>query len=383
MATFEQTKVTMFVGFIAIFLAYCYSLLVLFAVRGWKLHDKAMGTEHSYPFCSVVIAARNEAESIRATVESLLAQNYPKDCYEILVIDDHSTDATKQILDEIAATNTILRVFSAPDGVVGKKQALKHVLQHASGDYLLFTDADCFIGKNWIETYITYASTHKGNLYFGNICPNITSKSSFIEKCAALDFIGILGVQNGLAKIGHAFSCNGANMCITKDFYSTSYKTNETFSSGDDVFLLHSAKQIDTNSIHFIQNEQATVGTNVPRTISAFFNQRCRWASKANGYKDKDAILVAFIVYVYCLALTIAGGFACFGNKTAFACFIFLFLVKLCIDFILFFTTRTHFKSGRYIWLAIPFECVYFLYITIVPIASIFYKTKWKERTIN
>ena len=383
MATFEQTKVTMFVGFIAIFLAYCYSLLVLFAVRGWKLHDKAVGTEHSYPFCSVVIAARNEAESIRATVESLLAQNYPKDCYEILVIDDHSTDATKQILDGIAATSSNLRAFSAPDGIAGKKQALKHILQHASGDFLLFTDADCTLGENWIETYIAYASTHKGNLYFGNICPNITSKSSFVEKCAALDFIGILGVQNGLAEIGLPFSCNGANMCITKEFYKTNYKTNETFSSGDDVFLLHTAKQIDTNSIHFIQNKQATVGTNVPRTISSFFNQRCRWASKAGGYKDKVSIIVALIVYLYCFALTTACGFACFGNKLAFVCFIFLFLVKLCIDSILFFTTRSHFNSASYIWLAVPFEFVYFFYITIVPIASIFHTTKWKERTIN
>ena len=270
MATFEQTKVTMFVGFIAIFLAYCYSLLVLFAVRGWKLHDKAVGTEHSYPFCSVVIAARNEAESIRATVESLLAQNYPKDCYEILVIDDHSTDATKQILDGIAATSSNLRAFSAPDGIAGKKQALKHILQHASGDFLLFTDADCTLGENWIETYIAYASTHKGNLYFGNICPNITSKSSFVEKCAALDFIGILGVQNGLAEIGLPFSCNGANMCITKEFYKTNYKTNETFSSGDDVFLLHTAKQIDTNSIHSYKINKQPLGQTFPEPYRHF-----------------------------------------------------------------------------------------------------------------
>lgn len=372
----------MLVGFIAIFLAYCYSLLVLFAVRGWKVHDKTAKSDHSYPFCSVVIAARNEAASIQTTVESLLKQNYPQECFEILVIDDHSTDNTKQILDAMAETANNLKVFSSPEHIVGKKQALKHVLKFTHGDLLLFTDADCEIGRKWIETYVAYAFAHPGNLYFGNILPRINEKSSVAEKCAALDFIGILGVQNGLANIGHAFSCNGANMCITRKFYDTNYDTNESFSSGDDVFLLHTAKRTDRNSIHFIKNDNATVKTSVPHTFKDLFNQRCRWASKASGYKDKDSVLVALIVYVYCCVSTISGALACFGNKTALAVFLFLFLVKLCTDFLLFFTTRNDFKSVRYIWLAVPFECIYFLYITAVPIASSLFKTKWKGRTI-
>ena len=373
----------MLVGFIAIFLAYCYSLLVLFAVRGWKVHDKTAESDHSYPFCSVVIAARNEATSIQTTVESLLKQKYPQECFEILVIDDHSTDNTKQILDAMTETAKNLNVFSSPEHIVGKKQALKHVLKFAHGDLLLFTDADCEIGSEWIETYVAYASAYRGNLYFGNIQPRINEKSSVAEKCAALDFIGILGVQNGLANIGHAFSCNGANMCITRKFYDTNYDTNESFSSGDDVFLLHTAKRTDRNSIHFIKNDNATVKTSVPHTFKDFFNQRCRWASKAGGYKDRDSILVALIVYLYCFALTVTAGFEIFNNKIALVLFSFLFLTKLCIDLILFYVTRNQFQSKKYIWLAVPFECVYFLYITIVPIVSVFKSTTWKGRTIQ
>ncbi|MCQ2960439.1 MAG: glycosyltransferase [Bacteroidales bacterium] len=369
--------------FAIVFLAYCYTILILYSLQGWNKKNKQTAAEHSYPFCSVVIAARNEEKNISQTIQSLANQSYPADCFEILVIDDHSTDSTKAILDQLCSCYTNLSVCTAPDTVTGKKQALRHLLQSAKGDYIFFTDADCLIQPKWIESYIAYTSNNKGNLFFGNVIPAVNGKSSFIEKCVALDFIGILGVQNGLAKNNHTFSCNGANMCITKDFYKQHYKTNENYSSGDDVFLLHTAKKIDKQSVHFIQDFRASVTTKVPSSIKQFINQRIRWASKAGGYKDFDSIFVALTVYIYCFAMTLTAILACFGIAEAGFIFIFLFLTKSVSDMLLFIKTKQYFQSGKYVWYAVPLQLFYHFYISLIPVFSLIHPAKWKNREIR
>lgn len=99
-----------------------------------------------FPRVSIIVPARNEERNIRRCVVSLLEQDYP--AYEIIVVDDDSSDGTARILDEIASTHphrTALRVLhldDLPAGWAGKPHALHSGVQEAQGDYLLFTDAD-------------------------------------------------------------------------------------------------------------------------------------------------------------------------------------------------------------------------------------------------
>jgi cellulose synthase/poly-beta-1,6-N-acetylglucosamine synthase-like glycosyltransferase len=91
---------------------------------------------------SAIVPARNEAANIVRMVESLAAQ---PEIAEILVVDDHSTDRTPQLLRELAARIPQLRVLHAPalpPGWTGKNHAVWHAAQQATGDWLLFTDAD-------------------------------------------------------------------------------------------------------------------------------------------------------------------------------------------------------------------------------------------------
>src|SRR5437660_1583191 len=100
----------------------------------------------SCPFVTIIVPARNEEDTIRRCVTSLLEQDYPS--YELIVVDDGSTDCTPQILDEIARTHSngeklrVLRLSKLPDGWAGKPHALHAGTQEARGTYLLFTDAD-------------------------------------------------------------------------------------------------------------------------------------------------------------------------------------------------------------------------------------------------
>ncbi len=98
------------------------------------------------PFVSIIVPARNEERNIRRCVTSLLEQDYGN--YEVIVVDDDSTDGTEHVLDEIAQFHPqqnrlyVLRLRELPEGWAGKPHALHAGVQEARGDWLLFTDAD-------------------------------------------------------------------------------------------------------------------------------------------------------------------------------------------------------------------------------------------------
>ncbi|MCQ2608012.1 MAG: glycosyltransferase [Bacteroidales bacterium] len=367
---------------ISILISYCYLLLIAFAIRGWIKKNKAIQTEHSYPFCSVIVAARNEETNISHLCTCLQQQTYPNEQIEFIIINDHSQDNTLQVLQEFAAKDTRFIILDAPQESTGKKQALQFALSHAKGDLLLFTDADCIIPQNWIETYVAQYSQSKSSFLFGNVIPTLSS-NSILERFFQLDFVGILAVQPGLAKLGHAFSCNGANMAISKQFYKNSYNTNTTYASGDDVFLLHTAKTKNRQTIDFIQEKEGAIKTSLPTTLRDFFKQRIRWASKSGGYKDFDAIAVAIIVYCICLAMTAFFIGMCCGSIHAIMCFCLLFITKTIADIAIFCITAKYYETKQSLWLIIPFQCFYFFYITIIPIFAMVISTQWKNRTIN
>ncbi|MFI5273896.1 MAG: glycosyltransferase [Ktedonobacterales bacterium] len=109
-------------------------------VRSPREHDA------QWPRVSIIVPARDEERNIRACVESLLAQQYPN--FEVLVVDDASTDRTPEILASLARAHPlgerlrVLRVSSLPPGWAGKPHALQVGSEAATGDWLLFTDAD-------------------------------------------------------------------------------------------------------------------------------------------------------------------------------------------------------------------------------------------------
>lgn len=95
------------------------------------------------PFLSIIVPARNEERQIETCVRSLLGQRYPD--FEVIVVDDRSTDATAEILERLASKNSRLRVVHGeplPGGWVGKPWALAQGAHAARGSWLLFTDAD-------------------------------------------------------------------------------------------------------------------------------------------------------------------------------------------------------------------------------------------------
>ena len=109
------------------------------------------------PRISVIIAARNEERNIKKSLSSIISQNYEN--YEIIVVNDRSTDRTHEIADNIARQENrvkLLKIENLPAGWLGKNHALQYGADNSTGDYLLFTDADVIMDKDTLRKAAEY-----------------------------------------------------------------------------------------------------------------------------------------------------------------------------------------------------------------------------------
>jgi len=121
--------------------------------------------DRELPFVSVLVPARNEETKIGRCLQSILAQNYPN--FEVIVIDDRSTDGTGAIIQSFAGKDSRIKFVhgkDAPSGWIGKCNALAHAVAYASGDWYVFTDADTYHKPNSIRDSVSYAIENKADL---------------------------------------------------------------------------------------------------------------------------------------------------------------------------------------------------------------------------
>lgn len=147
-----------------LFIVALYGLTLAYYVL-LKPVESSKKTERELPFVSVLVPARNEETKIARCIESLLAQDYPN--FELVVIDDRSTDSTGDIIQAIAARDNRLKFVrgkDAPAGWIGKCNALAHAVGYASGEFFIFTDADTYHHPNSLRDSVSHAIDNKIDL---------------------------------------------------------------------------------------------------------------------------------------------------------------------------------------------------------------------------
>ncbi|AAM31798.1 glycosyltransferase [Methanosarcina mazei Go1] len=111
---------------------------------------------------SIVIPTKNRASSLKETLESLFVQTYPSNKYEIIVCDDNSSDNTEEIVkDLINNTHNNLRYIKVKSKIEGPAKVRNAGIIGSSGEIIGFTDDDCIVSKNWIETAVECFKKHK------------------------------------------------------------------------------------------------------------------------------------------------------------------------------------------------------------------------------
>ncbi|MCA5005007.1 glycosyltransferase family 2 protein [Sphingobacterium bovistauri] len=284
--------------------ALMYAAIVIYLRNGWSSIPFFKSENISAKKVSVLIAARNEEENIETTIRAILNQNYPSSQLELIIVDDHSTDKTAQIVSSYADRGVKLLQLQIGDKLNSyKKYAISKAVEMASGEIIVTTDADCRMGRNWLKTILNYFD--ENGSYMVSSPVSYSEEKSWFEELQTLEFLYLIGL--GAAGIGNGkpTTCNGANLAYRRDvfFEMGGFKGIDNLASGDDELFLHKVAEKYADKIGFCKSREAIVYTDAKPNLASFISQRKRWASKSTKYKDKKVIVLGVCIWLFNLAL--------------------------------------------------------------------------------
>jgi len=285
---------------------------------------------------TVIIPARNEAGNIKACVDSILAQDYPLEAIEIIVIDDFSEDDTAFMVKAIGQEHPNVRLLSLADYYKPeemnsfKKKAIEKAVSVSNGDWIVTTDADCLVPTQWLSLYHAYILQHQPVFVAAPVM--FIRETGILNEFQVLDFLALQGITAAAVGAGKHSMSNGANLAFEKSAFIAvgGYQGVDHIASGDDMFLMHKMKVTLSNRIGYLFHPDAIVRTSAMDSWKGFIMQRIRWSSKARYYDDKSIFWVLLLVYLYNLAFLIAllaGDYASLLISIAFKTFFELFFL--------------------------------------------------------
>jgi cellulose synthase/poly-beta-1,6-N-acetylglucosamine synthase-like glycosyltransferase len=284
--------------FLTIILLIAYLLLFGYYAKGWKKSGMDLkGERNPGVIVSVIIAARNEAENIPPLLRSLDLQDYPKELYEVIIVDDHSTDETKNQI--LASGNSNVFYVEQEPGVLSKKKAIEKGISLSKGELIITTDADCIPPPAWISSLTGIYKENKAAFIAAPV--KFTHDKGFLQKFQAVDFMMLQGITASGISLNLHYMCNGANLGFSKKAFreADGYRGIDRIATGDDMLLMHKVKKLYPRNIFYLKNEDAIVTTAPMQTWKEFFMQRKRWASKTFVYDDWRIIAILAFVYLF------------------------------------------------------------------------------------
>ncbi len=366
-------------------LSYCVFLLISLNTFKKKIDKKDLSTKLEFPFVSVIIVGRNEAQNIKFCLSSVFKNTYNYENYEIIYIDDNSTDDSLEVLKTFNQSNFKfyeLTDFENSGQNSYKKAGIKLGIQKSKGEILLFTDADTIVTPQWIESHVG-KFVHNPALQMCTGPVLYTNNTGFIKKFQYYDLIATAGFTGFGIIRGLYFIANGANMSIRRNVFSSDLM-KDSIASGDDVFMIQNLAAKDKKSVSFLSNKDAVVTTYPENKIRDFLRQRIRWGTKSGYYNDKFLKIILVLLFLLHLLTSFGLIFILFLNLK-YATFIMFSI--LCKNFIegLYIKNLTKFFDKKLniltVWLML---LVYPFYFVIIGLISIFKKEYiWKGRKVK
>ena len=255
---------------------------------------------------SVVIAARNEAQCMGRTLDSLLAQAYPADRMEIMVVDDRSDDETAAIVESYSRRDPrikLLRQKSVDSGASPKKQALEAGIAASTGEIIVTTDADCIPPREWLKTMVANFAPETG-MVAGQARFELPPHAPLWQRLQALDFQSQNVAAAGLIAAGSPFNCSGASLSFRRAAYDAvgGWRGVRHLASGDDELLMAKMHRAKWKIVAAI-GAAAVVKTRPPATVRELWEQRIRWGSKVRVYNPVQKFLLSG-TFIFLLALS-------------------------------------------------------------------------------
>ena len=361
---------------------YCLSIIAL--IYGFTKVNSfdSLGLKPKTKF-SIVVPFRNEDENLPKLLDSLSKLNYPMELFEVILVDDAS-DCRLQIADfrperqrtgeafKISLIDNI-RISNSP-----KKDAITTAMKAAKNDWIITTDADCKVNKDWLLVLDNYIQTHQVSMIAGAVTYNCNN--SFLHHFQQLDLASLQGATIGSFGLGKGFMCNGANFAYTKTLFQelNGFDGNDGITSGDDVFLLQKAVAQYPEKVHYLKSINNIVSTKPLNDWKSLFHQRVRWASKTSSYQSGFGIGLGLIVFGGNLSLVVGCGLWVVGLASWFN-IVGLFLLKFFVDIVLIYKANSFLTKNRIRYLVLS-SLFYPFFSVIVALYASFGKYEWKGR---
>lgn len=250
-----------------------------------------------------MVPARNEEHNIANLLTSIINLDYPKDQFEIIVVDDQSEDNTLEKINSFRGEIKrlkIVRISSEPGIVSSKKSALSKAISAAQGELILTTDADCILPPYLLSMLAAAYRSKQPQLIIAPV--RIQADGTFLSLFQSLDFLALQAITlSGVHQL-----CNGANLSFSRKAFIEvgGYEGVDDIASGDDVLLLKKFSEHYPGKIHILKSRKAIVDTSAVHTLNEFIHQRIRWSGKWQRLHAKDkAVLMG--VYILNALLTI------------------------------------------------------------------------------
>ncbi len=328
---------------------------------------------------TIIIPARNEESIIEKCLESISKQHFPKELLQVIVVNDHSSDNTQQVVLEFLNKNFQSPILLDLQNEEGKKSAIEQAIQKATGTIVITRDADTITDDpNWLSDIVQDFEKTNCDLLISPVFLSVNG--SFLQTFQQYENIAITSLGLSMAKKNLPFVCSGANLAYKKDAFLTGqpYKNNKHIASGDDMFLLASfyktGRKISANT-----STSSIAQTPAENSLEKMLWQRLRWASKTTSVNTAPVfsigllVLLINVLYIPILCLGLFNtSYLWFGLLT--------FILKFIIDFLLLFLSARMFKQ-KVNWLWFPAAFVFNgLYMPAVALASTFVKPTWRSR---
>ncbi len=341
------------------------------------------------PDVSVVVPVRNEAQSVGRLLEDLAGQDYPEGNIEILLVDDHSTDGTPDILRAFVRDRQSCRHISLEPSESGKKAALEKGIRDSRYPLILTTDGDCRVPSGWLRSMMAGFSIPEVRMVAGAV--HTDPDRGLFQAMQSLELHSLIASSAGSAGLNDPVLCSAANLAFYRADYLKYLEEEANVSeSGDDIFLMLWLKRKFPRSIRFMASGDSVVRTRPVPGVHSFFMQRLRWSSKARHYRDPSTLGTAVLVFGMCallFALPIAFllAFLLTGKwEPGFIkLFGILFLGKSLADLLLLVPYLRHYRKSGLLLYFLPVQMIYFVYVSLTGVIGQFIPYTWKGRRVK
>jgi cellulose synthase/poly-beta-1,6-N-acetylglucosamine synthase-like glycosyltransferase len=364
-----------------------YVFLIGAFCLGWKNTETLKKRISKNVHVAVILPARNEEDNIEECLNAIFNQTYPGSNFELIVINDNSTDKTADIIEKYSSQKPNIRLLNLADYFLeGKKNAITIAIDNTNAELIITTDADCTMGPDWLQSIVSFYDQTNAEMIVAPIA--FKDEDGFFQKMQSLEMIALMGSTAGALSFGKAIMCNGANLAYTKKVFKElkGFEGIEEKPTGDDVLLMYKVNYKHKNAVKFLKNEESIVYTKAKRTLSDFIQQRKRWVSKDMKMLNHETIWVSIVVYLFNIMILLVCSLTSFASIKSVIYLPFLEIslillgIKCVIDFLLLFLAASFFKKKILLSLFIPEQLIYIIYVVVIGFPGNKKSFSWKGR---